>query len=293
MGKRRRKRISCPNCGIHLKEEMNYCFNCGQENHIKRVTIKLLLSDFTTTYFSFDNKLFRSLRYLLFKPSFLSLEYLNGKINSYLTPIRLYVFISFFFFVLLGLRSSGNAIDDLIPTTNTHIKTSDQPISSLKQNPQYEEEAPLITNNSADIEQKFQQIFSDRKEVRNFFNYMQNKLPILLFLMIPVLGLVLFLCFYRKEYFYTDHFVFALHLQTFMFVMLSIATLSNWIFSISIKGLAALMVLTYGFIAAKKFYKRSFRSTLLRLILVGFVHVFISILASVGFFFLIIKSYTI
>ena len=95
MARKRRKRITCPNCDKQLKQEMNFCPNCGQENHIKRVSVSMLVSDFSSTYFSFDSKLFSSLKYLLTKPSFLSVEYLNGKIEAYLRPIRMYIFISF------------------------------------------------------------------------------------------------------------------------------------------------------------------------------------------------------
>ncbi|MFD0964075.1 DUF3667 domain-containing protein [Pseudofulvibacter geojedonensis] len=295
MGKRRRKRISCPNCKTHLKEEMNFCFNCGQENHIRRVTVKMLINDFTSTYFSFDNKLFRSLKFLLFKPSFLSLEYLNGKIEAYLRPIRLYVFISFFFFILLGVTSNGSVINNIVDTRNDKIEkvAEEQDKTLADKTTKYEQEDTLIEDIDADFEEKMKQIFSDKKEARNFFNYLQNKLPILLFAMIPVLGFILFISFYKKEYFYIDHLVFALHLQAFLFVMLSITTIIDWMFSEDVGGFAFLALLIYGFIAAKKFYKRSIISTLFRLLIVGVLHVFISIIALTTFFFVVMNSYSI
>ncbi|PHS07189.1 MAG: hypothetical protein COA88_09185 [Kordia sp.] len=33
----RRKKFYCPNCKNQLKSQMNFCFDCGQENNIKRV----------------------------------------------------------------------------------------------------------------------------------------------------------------------------------------------------------------------------------------------------------------
>ncbi|NQY27862.1 MAG: hypothetical protein HRT69_00150 [Flavobacteriaceae bacterium] len=40
MANNRRKRIYCPNCKSQLKTHMNFCFDCGQENNIKRVSLK-------------------------------------------------------------------------------------------------------------------------------------------------------------------------------------------------------------------------------------------------------------
>jgi len=48
----------------------------------------------------FDGKFFSTLKYLLFRPGFLSYEYLRGRRADYLHPIRMYVFTSAFFFLI-------------------------------------------------------------------------------------------------------------------------------------------------------------------------------------------------
>jgi len=294
MAKKRRKRITCPNCDKQLREEMNFCFNCGQENHIKRVTVKMLVEDFSSTYFSFDSKLFQSIKYLLIKPSFLSLEYLNGKIEAYLRPIRLYVFISFVFFVLFGLTTNDNIVDGISSVRMKSIENIDSDFDSESSN--------MINVDGVDfteqllgkqLSDKSKQIFSNKHEMENFFNYLKSKLPILLFLIIPVLGFILFLGFYKKGYYYVDHLVFALHLQSFAFVLLIVTTLFNWVLKIDLEDYVILVVLIYGFIAAKKFYKRSMLSTFLRLTFVGFFHIIISMLALTTFFLLAMQTYTV
>ena len=99
MSNNRRKRIYCPNCKSQLREHMNFCFDCGQENNIKRVSIKMLLNDFLSTYYTVNSKLLLTLKLLITKPSFLSIAYLSGRIEGYLRPIRLYVFVSFVFLI--------------------------------------------------------------------------------------------------------------------------------------------------------------------------------------------------
>ncbi len=51
----------------------------------------------------FDGKFFSTLRYLLFKPAFLSKEYLKGRRTSYLHPIRMYLFTSAVFFLIFNI----------------------------------------------------------------------------------------------------------------------------------------------------------------------------------------------
>ncbi|NQY27861.1 MAG: DUF3667 domain-containing protein [Flavobacteriaceae bacterium] len=294
MEKRRRKRINCPNCDKHLKEDMNFCPNCGQENHIKRVSMKMLVSDFSSTYFSFDSKLFASLKYLLIKPSFLSLEYLDGKIEAYLRPIRLYIFISFAFFLLNSIISTGGSISDEINlTANGNLTTIEQVQSEF-------EKAKTVNNDKEDVafseldeqlfDGKITKILSDKKELKLFLLFLKSKLPILFFFLIPILGVLLFLFFYKKKYFYVDHLVFALHLQSFVFVLLIVSLLIDWVFKIDLTSFAILGLLIYGFIAARKFYALGKISTFIRLSFVGLTHVILSTIIF-GFFFLIVLKY--
>ena len=49
----------------------------------------------------FDGKFFSTVKYLLKRPGFLSTEYVKGRRASYLNPIRMYVFTSAIFFIIL------------------------------------------------------------------------------------------------------------------------------------------------------------------------------------------------
>ena len=298
MARQRRKRIICANCNQQLKDEMNYCFNCGQENHIKRVSLKMILSDFTATYFSFESKLFVSLKYLLTRPSFLSSEYLNGKMESYLKPIRMYIFISFTFFLFNGLVGEKAAIGDL------NLQKDGEPIAveAVQEELQKElqEEGVSTTGDealfaSADevFNGKFKKILANNRELNAFKEFVMSKLPWLLFFLIPVLGSWFFLFFYRKKYFYVDHLVFVLHLQSFLFVLLIVSTLLNVIFSIDVTALMFLCFLIYGYIASKRFYNRGKISTFIRLVLIGSVHLVVSTLFGLVFLYLTINSYNI
>ena len=94
-----RKENDCLNCGAVVHG--NYCHVCGQENIETKESFWGLLTHFIYDITHFDGKFFTTIKYLLFKPGFLSHEYLKGRRNSYLHPIRMYVFTSAFFFLII------------------------------------------------------------------------------------------------------------------------------------------------------------------------------------------------
>lgn len=82
-----------------------FCHVCGQENIEPAETLWGLITHFVYDITHFDGKFFSTLRYLLFKPAFLSIEYVRGRRQSYLHPIRMYVFTSaLFFFVFFATK---------------------------------------------------------------------------------------------------------------------------------------------------------------------------------------------
>lgn len=291
MARKRRKRVVCPNCDNKLREDMNFCFKCGQENHIKRVSMKMLLSDFSSTYFSFDSKLFSSLKLLLFRPSFLSSEYLNGKIEQYLRPIRMYIFISFIFFLLNSLLATDNMLKGIDFTKDGEPVDIEVVQEDLKSGEiKGDEEVSFQELDKRWFDGKLTKVFSDDKEIQLFVVFLKSKLPLLFFLLIPILGMLLFIVFYKKKYYYVDHLVFALHLQSFFFVLLIVDLLINQIFKVDVMAITLLIFLIYGFIAARRFYSLGKFNTFIRLSFIGFTHSVIS-LVIFGFFFIMLLKY--
>lgn len=90
---------NCLNCGMALQDI--YCHHCGQKDLPRRQTLGELFSNFISSFWSYEGKFFRTTRYLITKPGFLSTEYNAGRRESYYHPARMYVFISFVFFLLL------------------------------------------------------------------------------------------------------------------------------------------------------------------------------------------------
>ncbi len=89
---------NCLNCNAVVHGR--YCHMCGQENLKPEETTWHLISHFFNDITHFDGKFFSTLKYLIFKPGFLSREYKAGRRASYLNPVRMYVFTSAIFFLI-------------------------------------------------------------------------------------------------------------------------------------------------------------------------------------------------
>lgn len=92
---------SCLNCKEALEESFKFCPECGQEAELDE-SVKSLLTHFLNDYFTFDSKIIRSVVPLITRPAFLTQEYLVGRRVKYIAPLRLFIFLSLIFFLLLG-----------------------------------------------------------------------------------------------------------------------------------------------------------------------------------------------
>jgi len=129
MKKHYRQENDCLNCGTLL--EGKYCHNCGQENLELKESFGHMMNHAISDYFHFDHQFFHTLKPLLFKPGFLTNEYMNGRRAQYLHPVKMYIFISIVYFLLLF--NTGN---NEVVKINTGVKTpaaTAKHIDSLRQ----------------------------------------------------------------------------------------------------------------------------------------------------------------
>lgn len=92
----------CLNCGA---ESRKFCPECGQENTPHAIHISELFRDVWDEFIKADNKFFRTMFPLLFRPGYLTRHYIEGKRQRYLSPFRMYLFVSALFFYLLAQSS--------------------------------------------------------------------------------------------------------------------------------------------------------------------------------------------
>ena len=126
-----RKEKDCLNCG-HVVEE-HFCPHCGQENIVTKEDAFHMVTHAIADYFHFEHKFFGTIKPLLFKPGQLTKEYVAGKRMSSIHPIRLYIFISIvFFLVILSGKSKEEKTVQKQPVTTTTGTSTIQKKDSLQ-----------------------------------------------------------------------------------------------------------------------------------------------------------------
>lgn len=82
----------CENCGVPLQGD--HCHGCGQPTMGLVRHFSSVIGDFFDTVFNIDSRVLRTLGPLLARPGFLSMEYFAGRRVRYVTPMRLFLFLS-------------------------------------------------------------------------------------------------------------------------------------------------------------------------------------------------------
>lgn len=102
---------ACQNCGEPLLGE--HCYFCGQPTKGLVRHFGSIIGDFLDSVFELDSRTLRTLAPLLFKPGYLSNEYFAGRRIRYVSPVRLFVFMSLvaFFAAQLSFSIDGDGAD--------------------------------------------------------------------------------------------------------------------------------------------------------------------------------------
>lgn len=157
----------CLNCESPISYEDNFCPNCGQVNDMKKISLKQYFSAYLEDFYSFDNRFFKTVLPLIFKPGYVSKQYVSGKRISYINPFQLYLHITILFFLILSIFKT---IDQYKPggekSRDTQVELNrDKAISALDtikqvtlkeiQNPDLGLDSVTLSNISGEID-KFQ-----------------------------------------------------------------------------------------------------------------------------------------
>ncbi len=248
-----RKEKICLNCNAAIYGR--YCHVCGQENIEPKEKFWHIANHFIEDVTHFDGKFFSTLKYLLFRPGFLSKEYLRGRRVSYLHPIRMYVFTSAVFFFIYffihqqhktkkkedGINQLAAVLkdtaqkkikDSLQKTKDTAIaytyKVADTSKKShIKVNVGLPENYNIVELHSSDdgindsvTNKKAGFLVKAIKKYRDNQEEIQHKVPQVMFCTLPLMGLVLlFLYRKQKQLLYVSHLIFIIHLFNAIYIM--------------------------------------------------------------------------
>ena len=260
-----RKEKICLNCKADLYGR--YCHVCGQQNLEPKETVWHLVEHFFNDITHFDGSFFSTVKYLLRKPGFLSTEYMAGRRASYLNPIRMYVFTSAIFFIILFSLQSPDKIVKVkeTPEVGKGLSALAKDSAKLEKNLANEkDEDNQGSSNFFDMQKDqyksvaaydsaqrrlpdslrngwFARILKrrliaigieyhqDKKSWKQHFaeNFLHS-FPKILFFSLPFFALILNMLYFRhKQYFYVDHGIFTIHLYIANFILILIMVLLN------------------------------------------------------------------
>lgn len=289
MRKKYYKTQNCLNCDYPVNNA-NYCSQCGQINSEKRQPFNRLVKDFLGEYFTFDSRFFESFIPLIAKPGHLTKEYNTGKRASYVLPLRLYMFTTFLFFLIITLQNkitgpnfeekkqeSIEAMDSLKAVIDQFNIADDQKLiekidSTFILKIKSKKPRVLINGQPADsIKEGFSKYIADKivdigrrgnEGWQLLWMEVLNQLPKMMFLLLPVFALLLKLIYIRRKVLYINHLIFSLHAHTVIFIYMIFANLIPTWYVITAIIIGSWFHL---FFAIRKVYQQSKWKTFLKL----------------------------
>lgn len=98
----------CLNCRADIRPLDAYCRQCGQKVDDNKLGLSKVLSEFFENYISLDSRFGRSIVPFLFKPGYLSQQFIIGRRRGFANPFRLYILSSILFFFCLSSQVDPN-----------------------------------------------------------------------------------------------------------------------------------------------------------------------------------------
>jgi hypothetical protein len=276
---------NCANCDSELQG--NFCSNCGQSAKSRRGPIWQISSEFAEDIFSIDSKVFKSLATLLVKPGVLTASFLDGKRASILPPVRLYLVISLLFFFVFQIPTPDFSKDNVY--IDEILLGGGEPVKGKRNLTivQFENSEELSV-----VEKWLSGFIRDKEAVmkatnpqvtmERLFNKLENLLPNLLILFLPVFALVMKSLYFFKRILYFDHLIFSLHFQTWLMVAVliiyALALQNPWFATLGI------LVPIYLARAQKVVYQQSYWLVVPKTILILFIYLILLILGAITAF---------
>lgn len=292
---------NCPNCNTKLETGFRFCPDCGQ----KRLTrddfsFRHFVVHSVIDYFHIDGGFLKSLKYLFLKPGMLTNQFLEGKRNSFVHPIKMLMFITILYFLVVGLEMSLS-----------HETAGKPPIETRKSDITFTLSGKKILIDSLRYQVGTQGIdhfidsvdpqagFFTRKIAKGMALLMMDGYDAMLeklvhksskvvFILIPVLALLLKLLYIRRKRMYYDHLIFAVNFHSFLFVMLLLYAVFD-LFGLHLNIFVFIScILVYLYVALYQVYRQTYLKTLFKGLLIVSSYLLVAI--PVFFFLLLVFS---
>ncbi|MDC6365974.1 MULTISPECIES: DUF3667 domain-containing protein [Flavobacteriaceae] len=110
------------------------------------------------------------------------------------------------------------------------------------------------------------------------------KLPLVIFLFLPMFTVFIWLAYIRNNYTYTDHLIFSFHNQSLLFILLILSLILDTILNISSAGIFITIFSIYLYLAMKRFYRQGTFKTIVKYLFLNTIFTFLAVLAVIVLF---------
>jgi hypothetical protein len=228
----------CDNCGARVPDR--YCGSCGQrlEPPLQSVWHFMQIAAEDVTHA--DSRVWRTLAALLFKPGFLTRQFLDGRRASYLPPVRLYLVLSVVFFLwfsatheklqVMQLDAPGSSSSGAAVAAGRHgygPMAGARPGESPQQRadrecPSANYQGPGQSWIAPRVQRACRLIVLDNG--RSITAAFLHNVPRALFLFLPLLAAAMMLMYWWPRHYYVEHLLLFVHNHAFVFVLLLLAS---------------------------------------------------------------------
>jgi hypothetical protein len=274
----------CDNCGAAIGDR--YCAACGQRAEAPVHSLwhfsEVALEDLTHA----DSRLWRTLAALLFRPGYLTREFLVGRRARYLPPVRLYLVISVVFFLWAAnthhVRVLQFSETDHGPPKAAMAPLDEGAFGALLPGESAAQHAERVCSSGVNYDGPWRervQPAAHRACVRLVLDngrslpeaFMHN-VPRALFIFLPLLAGVMMLLYWQPRHYYVEHLLLFVHNHAFLFLLLLLAglaqallkPLAGWI-----SAAVTLYIAWYAYRSMRVVYGQSRSLTLGKLVLLS------------------------
>jgi hypothetical protein len=265
---------ACLNCGASLHGP--FCSACGQRAVPRDPSVSELAGDAWQELSGYDGRVAATVRGL-FRPGFLTHEYMAGRRARYLSPVRLYLIVSVIYFVVAaaapnlttrpGELNMPGGVRIGVASSNNVLEMSDEDRKTLLASA---ERAPSLVRPL---------MVAVAKDPAGLRARVLTIMPRVFFALLPVFAAIVAV-FYRGRRFPTA-LVFATHLHAFAFTVFALSEASKLTRSIPV-AVAVSTVVTIGFaayalVAARRVFGGGWLITIVKAVGVGAVYLVASL----------------
>jgi hypothetical protein len=235
---------TCPNCAA--LRTGRFCATCGQKAAPLAPTLGYFVREAGHELLNVDGKIFRSLRFLLTRPGFLTRELFAGRRASYVAPIRLYLIASIVAFTLLALLNSLGEVN---------LEYTPDPGEAFD---------PAVVQQMAEVE-------------RTIVTALAVWAPRAMFVLVPLFAALVMLVRRRGGHTYPQHLYFALHVHAVGFFAIALNAALEPLLAFpygaaTASTVLALYVVAYFFAAFRRVYETTVWGTLWRTLTIGLLY---------------------